>query len=242
MSAPRTRSTTPVTVIMGLMSLLLVNMASAQSDPPDLSGTWMPAQGPGLTQGFPRNDWPFTAKGQEIHDAFTAEFDPIKDDPAFFCVPPGMPMSMAAAAPFPMEIIQREHDITLFFESWSQYRKIYIEGHDHPDPILHSRMGYSVGHWEGDTLVVETDMLSERTQGRSLMSENAEFTERIRVETLEDGTRRLIDEIVFTDPEIYSEDIHVRGVWNESPDTPIMEYVCTEELYQQHLDRVRGTR
>ena len=232
-----------VVLMLGLTGMMSAGMALAQSSAPvDFSGTWMPAQGPGLTQGFPRSDWPFTEKGQQLYDAFTAEFNPIEDDSAFFCVWPGMPMSMAAAAPFPMEVIQRDHDITIFFEAWGQYRKIYIEGYDRPEPILPSRMGYSVGEWQGETLVVNTHMLSERTQGRSLMSENATIIERLSIEEGPNGVRRLVSDIVFSDPDIYREDIHVRGVWNDSPGTPIMEYVCTEELYEQHLERVRASQ
>lgn len=216
-------------------------LAAQDTAPPfDLSGTWMPVRGDDATVGFPRSDWPFTEKGRALRDAFTSRYDPEEDDPAFFCVQPGMPMSMAPAAPFPLEIIQRERDITMFFEAWSQYRKIWMAGHDHPDPILPTRMGYSVAHWEGDTLVIETDMFAERTHGRSLMSADAELVERIRVETRDDGSRILIDEMVFSDPEIYTEDIEIRGVWEESPDTPIMEYVCSEQLYEQHLERVRA--
>lgn len=224
------------------LALLLTQAAAAQDSPPDLSGMWMPVSGPGNTVIFPRANWPFTEKGQAIFDAFEADFDQDKDSPEFFCMQPGMPMTMAAAAPFPVEIIQREQDVTMFFEAYNQYRKIYIEGFPRPEPVLRSRVGYSVGQWEGDELVVRTNMLAERTLGRSMMSENATIVERIRVESGPDGRRRLIDEIVFSDPEIYREDIHMRGVWQEAPDGMIMEYVCTEELYQKHLDAVRGTR
>lgn len=221
---------------------LSLSLPAAAQTPPDLSGVWMPVTGPGNTVIFPRAAWPFTAQGQAIFDAFEADFDQDRDSPEFFCVQPGMPMTMAAAAPFPVEIIQREQDVTLYFEAYNQYRKIFIEGHPRPEPILASRVGYSVGQWEGEELVVHTDHLAERTLGRAIMSGDATISERIRVEAAADGSRLLIDEIVFHDPATYSEDIQMRGVWREASDTPIMEYVCTEELYQKHLDSVRGTR
>lgn len=220
------------------MTLALPLSAHEENLPVDFSGTWMPVQGDGGIVGFPRDEWSFTEQGRELREDFTAQYNPDKDDPAFFCVPPGMPMSMAPAAPFPLEIIHREQDVTLFFEAWSQYRKIWMADHDHPEAFLNSRMGHSVARWEGDTLVVETNNFSARTRGRSLMSEQARLVERISVETREDGTRMLVDEMIFSDPEIYTEDIYVRGVWEESVNTPILEYVCTEELYEQHLERV----
>src|SRR5690606_24854479 len=143
-----------------------------------------------------RADWPYTERGQALQDAFKAEFDPNTDDPTFFCVQPGMPMSMSPAAPFPLEVIQREQDVTMFFEAWSQYRKILMEGHDRPEPLLNSRIGYSVGHWEGDELVIQADHLQEVTMGRTLMSDQASFSERLHLETGADGKKRLIVDIV----------------------------------------------
>ena len=237
----------PVTVAAVLL-LVGASGCFAQTTP-DFSGIWMPDRTPGYERkAFPRADWPYTALGQQLQDAFQAEFDPDQDDPAFFCVQPGMPMSMSPAAPFPLEIIQRDRDLTMFFEAWSQYRKIYIDGFDRPEPILNTRMGYSVGHWEGEpsageqTLVIETSYLAERTLGRSLMSDQAAFTERLHVETGADGKRRLISDILFTDPVMYREPITIRGVWIESPDTVIMEYSCADALYDEHLERVREER
>ena len=209
---------------------------------PDFSGTWMPDRGNPASRGFPRSGWAYTDYGKQLQDAYTAEFDPIRDESSFFCVQPGMPESMAQFAPFPMEVIQREQDITIFFEAWSQYRKIWMEDHPHPEPVLNSRMGYSVGHWEGDTLVVEGSYLSERLMGRTLMSDQATFTERLSVRNGDDGLRRLYSELVFTDPVIYTEPVQVTGVWVESPDTPILEYICSETLYEEHLQRVRDSR
>jgi len=223
--------------------LLLTSYSSIVMAQPDLSGIWMPNRTPGYDSApFPRENLPYTEYGQQLQDAFLSEFDPIEDQPAFFCVQPGMPMSMSPAAPFPLEIIQRDQDVTLFFEAWSQYRKIYIDGFDRPEPVLPSRFGYAVGHWEGEVLVVEVTHLAERTIGRELVSEEATFVERIHVVTGEDNKRRLISDIVYTDPVIYTRPITMRGVWVESPDTMIMEYSCADALYDQHLERVRQSR
>jgi len=60
-----------------------------------------------------------------------------------------------------VEIQQNDNFITMFWEGYFQYRKIYMEGKPRPDAILNTRMGYSVGHWEGDTLVVTTKGFNE---------------------------------------------------------------------------------
>jgi hypothetical protein len=226
---------------IGSVALLLLPMLAGAQERPDFSGTWMPERSAELGwKGFPRDGWPYTEYGQQLQDEYQAVFDPTKDDPSFFCVQPGMPESMAQFAPFPLEIIQRDNDVTMFFEAWSQYRKIWMDGFDRPEPILNSRMGYSVGHWEGEQLVIETTYLSERTVGRSLMSNEASFTERLYVTEGSDGRRRLISDIVFTDPVMYREPINQRGVWVDSPNTPILEYVCSEGIYAEHLEEVRA--
>lgn len=209
---------------------------------PDFSGHYMPARGNPAFKSFPRQGWPYTEYGQQLQDAFRAEFDPDKDESSFYCVQPGMPVSMAQVAPFPIEVIHRDKDVTIFFEAWSQYRKIWMADHPHPEPVLASRMGYSEARWEGDTLVVEGSYLSERTMGRTLMSDQATFTERLHVETGADGQRLLYSELVFVDPVIYTQPIEVTGIWVESPDTPVLEYVCSETLYEEHLERVRASR
>ena len=225
--------------ISKLMLLVLALPASGvwaqDSEKPDFSGLYMPTADFSRMIMFPMMGPPYTEWAENLVNDFNSKFDAIEDQPGSHCVPPGMPNAMAFPAPFPMEIIQRENDITLFFEAHSQYRKIYIEGYERPEPVLASRMGYSVGHWEGDTLVVKTTYLKEETLGSTIISDEGEITERITLEIDANGVRRLVDDIVYSDPKAYSTDIVMRGVWDSSPGTPIMEYVCGEYLYENYL-------
>lgn len=224
--------------------LVLCGSALAQVSPPDLSGLWTPAPRGPADDGIPRairatGELPYTEHAQSLWDAYASEFDPVVDAPGRFCIHPGMPTVMIGTPTFPMEIFQRDHDITIFNEAYYQYRKVYIEGYDRPEPILPTRMGYAVGRWEGETLVIETSNLSERHMVRTLMSDEARVRERIRVETLEDGRRILIDEITLTDPKMYTEPVVMRGVWVETPDSPIMEYICSQNIFDEHLQNKR---
>lgn len=167
-----------------------------------------------------------------------AAFD-VDDDPGGFCVSPGLPRSIWGA-PFPVEIMQTERFITMFWEGYFQYRKIYLEGHPRPEPILHTQMGYSVGRWEGDTLVVETSYLREYPYMRRLPNtDSATTVERITVEERTDANgdtqRYLVNQLTLTDPRLYTQPVSVTNhlVW--SPETPIMEYSCSEAIYDQHL-------
>ena len=202
----------------------------------------MPSRDFSRVKGFPMKDLPYTDWARRYYDAFISIYDPDRDQPAFICVPPGMPVTMSMVAPFPLEVIQRKSDITMFFEAYFQYRKIYLEGFPRPDPVLPTNMGYSVGHWEGDTLVVETTNLAERTQGTTIISDQARIEERIRLEQDDKGNKTLVDHYTLIDPKAYNKNIDMTGVWVSSPDTPILEYVCTNEIYQQYLERVKPER
>jgi hypothetical protein len=220
-----------------IATLLGAGTAGAETaDRPDFNGFWMPNVGQSLR--WPYNDPPFTEYGQAVWDAYAAEFDTAVDDPSRLCVPESMPRSMIEP-PFPVEIIQRDHDITMFFEAWSMYRKIHMADHDHSPAVLHTRMGYSVAHWEGDTLVIETTHLRERTMGKIMMSDDARIEERVRLEVDDDGRKRLINDIAFFDEQVYTAPVTMRGVWDYSPDSPVLEYICTEEIWDQYLETLR---
>lgn len=217
----------------GFAGLLLLCSVQLQAEV-DLSGLWFPAGGPGQEPA----KTPFNDFGQQIYDDYVVSFDE-DDDPGGFCVVPGLPRSIWGA-PFPVEIQQNERFITMFWEGYFQYRKIYMEGHPRPDAILHTGMGYSVGHWEGDTLVVETTHLREYPYMRRLPNtDTATVTERIRVEERPNAqgvaVKTLINELTLTDPRLYTQPVKVTGHLRWSPDTPIMEYSCSETLYDMFL-------
>lgn len=201
---------------------------------PDLSGIWFPAGAQQSPAETPFNDF-----GKRWVDYYEETYE-ISDEPGGWCIQPGLPRSIWGA-PFPVEIHHTESYVTMFWEGYFQYRKIYLEGHPRPEPILHSAMGYSVGHWEGDTLVVETTHLREWTNMRRLPStDTATVTERIRVEERPDRngemTRFIVNEMTLTDPRLYTQPVTVTGNLRWSPETPIMEYNCSETIYEMHLE------
>jgi hypothetical protein len=109
----------------------------------------------------------------------------------------GFPMMMNAATPVQFLITPEEVQIV---NSYNEVRHIYTDGRPMPDEIdmWPTVYGTSVGHWEGDTLVVETAMVSQPSDyfhGAPPFSEEARYVERIRL----DG-ERLVSEVTVTDP------------------------------------------
>ena len=75
------------------------------------------------------------------------------DDPTAQCLPPGIPRGVMLGL-FPQQIIQTPQQIVILYEYMSVFRVIPLNA-KHPDDMIPSYTGNSVGHWEGDTLVVD---------------------------------------------------------------------------------------
>jgi hypothetical protein len=101
----------------------------------------------------------YLAKVKEI--AATAYGGSTALDPQMDCKPLGVPRAGIAGT----EIVQGPQTIAILYESapYSLYRIIYMDGRPHPADLDTSYMGHSVGHWEGDTLVVDVTALSDET-------------------------------------------------------------------------------
>ena len=85
-----------------------------------------------------------------------------RDDPAYNCTPLGVPRGAFGG---PMQIVQTDKQVGIFFENLLNNRLIYVDGRAHPNPEDFDtfQMGHSIAHWEGDTLVVDTTGLSDDT-------------------------------------------------------------------------------
>jgi hypothetical protein len=114
------------------------------------------------------------------------------------CLPPGMPGMMSM--PYGMEVMQTKDKITFFSELNDALRRVYLDGRKPTQKVLDdpTYAGYSTGHWEGDTLVVDTVALRDNTfiEGFSPHSDAMTVKERIRF--LSPGL--LEDRITVTDP------------------------------------------
>ncbi len=167
---------------------------------PDISGIWVSA--PGRHHGrsaFLSMELPFSDAGR------AAWQDYVQDtDPAMGCsIDYGR---VTGTSFFPMEILQGEDVVHILFEYDHQLRRVYIDGVNQPPGHPPSRMGLSVGRWEGDTLVVEVTSLMAGyfyERGFGPYSDDTQVTERFSIS--EDGqlltvTRTINDPAFFTRP------------------------------------------
>src|ERR1041384_586268 len=121
---------------------------------PDLSGNWQPNAirqnvdlvGSGV-------DVPMLPAAQALYKKHKESLS--KDDPEARCLPPGVPRTNTT--PYPWTIVQTPQLIVIVYEGGAHvWRKIFLDGRKHDPTVELTWLGDSIGHWEGDTLVVET--------------------------------------------------------------------------------------
>jgi hypothetical protein len=161
----------------------------------------------------------------------------LKDDPTSLCLYPGMPRIMQS--PYPMQIIQTQEYVIMLFEYMRQWRAIPTDGRKHPENLPPSFMGDSVGKWDGDTFVIDTTGINDRswldTTGHQ-HSDEMHLTERmVRTPT----TINL--EYTIDDPKMYSKPWVQQRIIRPLPPAAhglpeLIEYSCEENNKDlQHL-------
>lgn len=239
---------------LGLLAAVAVHAAEPR---PDFTGIWrsyradVPRPAPtAAAQGNPvpaigRRAWPADAPMKPEAKAKLAEYRSLVADgehsPGEYCLGTGMPGSMLGSGGYPMEIIQRPEQITVIYEAHTELRRIYTDGRKvNLDDIFPSRNGFSVGHWEGDTLVVETAKLKEQLDQAAAHSEQARVVERYSLSQDDKGTRILTAELTLTDPQFYTAPVTVTKRWQAAePGALMIYYECTEPDWLDFVDKLR---
>lgn len=221
---------------------------------PDLSGIWnsikTPCEKSEAAKIFGCSDIPFgapvgimdvTATGSEEGQAGTTVPLPYqpwaeaqvkqnladirKDDPTTRCLPISPVRQWSDF--FPQKIVQTEDAVFVLSEYMIQYRQIFLDGRPLPKDPFPSFKGYSVGHWEGDTLVVETtgykNGLWLDLKGDPL-TEEGRTTERIRRPKF----GRLEVQLTVNDPKAYTRPWSATRYLTLALDTELIEDVCNE--------------
>jgi hypothetical protein len=185
----------------------------------DLSGVWDPAIPKRLgeaAQPLPSAEAAAKQRGKRGR---------ITDLAEEACLPGGFPRS-----PIGYRIVQTPSLIVILDGGFNPDRQIYLDGREHPKEFNPSWMGHSVGHWEGDTLVVDTvgfNDLGWISQGRAVFpqTEKLHATERFR--RLDLG--HLEVERTLHDPSSLKQPFTTREVHPLAPmDVDVLEYVCAE--------------
>jgi hypothetical protein len=233
-----------VTVVASLVAGLAIAAGKPAKGPgghPDLSGFWMQSNKVAVDKGLmdrvasntavlpdagaielPRGDWGgLKPKAQAL--AAAQKWDP-KDDMSLTnaCKPPSIIYAMQG--PFPLEIYQGTELIVIKLEYFDMMRVVFMDGRKPDATTPDSKVGYSVGRWDGDTLVVDTTHIEAGTILNNGLghSNKVHLVERFRVSA--DGSQ-LLSTQEFEDPDT----LENRGArfigWNKKTDH-VYPYEC----------------
>ena len=192
---------------------------------PDMSGIWMPQGGFifNIAVGMKPEDIPFQPWAKALYDSRQA--NESIDDPVGHCIPAGVPR--ADAVPYPWKMLQMPGMIAMLYEAVHGWRQIFMDGREMPKDPNPTWMGYSIGHWDGDTLVVETTGFNDKgwldNAGRPA-TEALKVTEKFHRKNI--GTMELA--ITIDDAKAYTKPWVVNETFRLLPDTELLEYVCNE--------------
>ena len=124
-------------------------------------------------------------------------------------------------------IMQSPTVVALLYEGGSRYRQIFLDGRQLPRNPNPAWMGYSVGHWDGDTLVVETAGFNDRTwldMAGHPHSYQLRVTERFR--RIDFG--HIQRQITFEDPQALTKPLTFSLALSYAPDTEMLENICED--------------
>ncbi|HET7607349.1 MAG TPA: hypothetical protein VFL84_01640 [Gammaproteobacteria bacterium] len=203
---------------------------------PDLSGVWVGAGPIGdISTGLmPGEEIVMLPAAQALMKSRMAA-----DDPEARCLPTGVPR----IAPYPWRLVQSPaygkatHLFFLFEGNIHSFRQIFMDGRPHPEDEEPSWYGHSVGHWEGDTLVIETVGFNDL-----FWFDFVGHPHTTQLKTVERYTRTKFGELevvtTVTDPGAYAKPFTVKFRHTLRPGWELMEYICNEN--NQDVEHIRG--
>jgi hypothetical protein len=221
----------------------------ASNGKPDLSGVWqgegapiselmriLPAGVNGLGEDPPPMSFfnvlaAYKPEESPLKPEFREEYEKqaavaLTAPPPALCSPPVMPMVDSLPAPF--KIVQTPKLTLMLFESDTIFRQIFTDGRKHPDDPQPSWLGYSVGHWQGDSLVVETIGLipfGPLDVFGHPHSEAMRVTERFRRRDF----GHMDVQVTIDDPKTYTKPFTYKISLRLLPDTDLIESFCNED-------------
>lgn len=218
--------------------------SSAHAAIADFSGVWRIV---GFSEVMrPENSNPeYTEEALRRIRNFEQHYDEAEDSPAKFCYHEGMPWSMVhRARDYPTEIYQSADRVMLFHEGMDIYRHIRLDTKTFPENYVPSAQGYSIAHWDGGDLIIETRGLTATNEvGAHHRSEEARVIERWHLIKQPNMPDRW--EITFTleDPVIFKKPARGRQLMERAEaGTVVGGYNCPQALWDDYIASIKEQR
>ncbi len=192
---------------------------------PDISGLWLPVGGyvGNIAKDLKPEDVPFQPWAADLYKHRRATNS--QEDPTAQCIVGGVPRS--DAVPYPLKVLQLKEMVVILYEAVHSYRQIFTDGRPFPEDPTPTWFGYSLGHWDGDTFVVETTGFNDKgwldNFGKP-STDQLKVTERFHRKDF----GHMDIQVTIDDPKAYTKPWSVTLPLTFQADTEILEYICEE--------------
>ncbi len=199
----------------------------------DIFGTWLLAPIPNRSTSGPQ---PMMQLLTPAGEKAVAAYDPFRDDPTFRCDPVAIRRVWGAPGT-PLEIVRNGSDVVLHHEWMDVRRVVHMNMKTPPKDVRRTSLGYSIGHWDGDTLVIETanyaagvlnQYVEQPGQPTKGLLHSAALTSVERLH-LDSARQRLIVDIDLTDPEFFRQPFPRATMEYALSDLKIEPFKCSPE-------------
>jgi hypothetical protein len=187
---------------------------------PDFNGVWEIPYTPDMSRGL-TGGLPFKPEGEAAFKAY----DPTKFDYTGHCLPAGL--TRLVNTPMPMQIVQGPNNVVLLFEGFASFIVVPTDNRAHPKKMEPTWYGNSVGHYEGDSLVIDSVGFNDKTKLDTIGHPHGD-----KLHVVQRYTRNANDslsfEITVEDSEFYSQPFTNKRTFKLRRDWELMEYSCEE--------------
>jgi hypothetical protein len=210
------------------LAIAAAHPGAAQQPHAAVAGTWLADRFPDRLLTVDGKAPPLTAEGVALYRANTA--DAKSTEPQFdrtrWCAGPGVPRLMFM--PYPFQIIVNPKMVG-FVYGWYRWHSAVDMSGQPADPVLPQPMGYPVGHWDGDTLVIDTNGLTGETiLDASGLPHSDDMQLNERIEPLSGD--RLKIRFRITDPAIFSRPWETEMTYHRAKGVKVTDDICPDRI------------
>jgi len=192
-----------------------------------LTGTWLGRHA--LTQvSMNLTSWPLTPRGRAALEAYDGSQNPQID-----CIPVAAPSVMLYSNIYSVALSE---DRVSFQVEWMDVeRLVYLDDRQHPTDGERTNQGHSIGHWEGETLVVDTRNFSNNGAGNAFEIPSGAQKHVVERFSLSADRKQIEYAFLLEDPEFLSEPVRGEGTWDFRPDLKPLANQCDPEIARRFL-------
>jgi hypothetical protein len=194
-----------------------------------IAGGWVSTAESFLALFTAAPSWPLTERARSL-----AAEERATDLAEADCMPFGPPELMVI--PVLTTIDVGEAAVTIDVDWMDAHRVVHLDGREHPDDPEPSQQGHSIGHWEGETLIVDTIGYAFDREGLGFGLPSGESKHIVERFTLGEDSRHLDYEITIEDPEHLTEPLTLQATWDYRPDLRPSEVACDVEIARRFLE------